>query len=37
VYFPHYDQSEWLQISCESHQPDDINKFVYHFIVRERK
>jgi len=37
VYFPHYDQSEWLQISCESHQPDDINKFVYHFIVMERK
>ena len=37
VYFPHYDQSEWYQVSSESHQPDDINKFVYHFIVMERK
>ena len=37
IFFPEYDKTEWHQVSCESHQPDDINKFVYHFIIMERK
>tara|TARA_B100000929_G_C15441911_1_gene398282 strand:- start:611 stop:1096 length:486 start_codon:yes stop_codon:yes gene_type:complete len=37
IFFPEYDKNEWYQVSCESHQPDAINKFVYHFIVMERK
>ena len=37
TYFPHYDENDWLELSCESHQPDEINKHAYHFITFKRK
>ena len=37
VYFPKYDESEWCQVSYESHIPDDSNQHAYQFIVLERK
>jgi len=37
VYFPKYDESEWCQVSYESHNPDDSNHHAYQFIVLERK
>ena len=37
TYFPHYDEDDWLEVSCESHQPDEINKHAYHFITFKRK
>ena len=37
IFFPEYDKNKWYQVSCESHQPDAINKFVYHFVIMERK
>ena len=36
VYFPEYDESDWRQVSCESHLPDDSNLYAHHFIVLER-
>ncbi len=36
VYFPEYEESEWRQISCESHFQNDVNKHTHHFIVLER-
>jgi len=37
TYFPHYDENDWLEISCESHQSDEKNKYAYHFSIMERK
>ena len=37
VYFPEYDESDWRQVSCESHLPDDSNQHTYHFLVLERQ
>ena len=37
TYFPHYDENDWLEVSCESHQPDEKNKYVYHFSIMDRK
>ena len=37
TYFPHYDENDWLEVSCESHQPDEKNKYAYHFSIMERK
>ena len=37
VYFPEYDESDWHQVSCESHLPDDSNQYAYHFLVLERQ
>jgi dihydrofolate reductase len=37
TYFPHYDEDDWLEVSCESHQPDEKNKHAYHFIILKRK
>ena len=37
TYFPHYDEDDWLEVSCESHQPDEKNKHAYHFILLKRK
>ena len=37
TYFPHYDENDWLEVSCESHQPDEKNKHAYHFIILKRK
>ena len=37
VYFPAYDEAEWGLTSLETHQPNEKNKFVYHFITMERK
>ena len=36
VYFPKYDESDWRQVSCDSHLPDDSNQHAHHFIVLER-
>ena len=36
VYFPEYDESDWHQVSCESHLPDDSSQHAHHFIVLER-
>ena len=37
TYFPGYDESCWLEISCESHTPDEKNPHHYHFKILERK
>ena len=37
TYFPHYDENDWLEVSCESHQPDEKNKYAYHFSILDRK
>ena len=37
TYFPHYDEDDWLEVSCESHQPDEKNKHAYHFNILKRK
>ncbi len=37
VYFPEYDESDWHQVSYESHLPDDSNQHAYHFLVLERQ
>jgi len=37
VYFPEYKESDWRQISCESHLQDDSNQHAHHFIVLERR
>jgi len=37
VYFPAYDEAEWGLTSLETHQPNEKNKYVYHFITMERK
>ena len=37
VYFPEYDESDWRQVSCESHLPDASNQHPYHFLVLERQ
>ena len=37
TYFPHYDENDWLEVSCESYQPDEINKYAFHFSIMERK
>jgi len=37
TYFPHYDEIDWREISCESHQSDEKNKYAYHFSIMERK
>ena len=36
VYFPNYDKADWYEVKRESHQSDEFNKYVYHFIVLER-
>ena len=37
IYFPEYDESDWRQVSCESHLADDSNQHAYHFLVLERQ
>ena len=37
IYFPEYDESDWRQVSCESHLPDPSNQHAYHFLVLERQ
>jgi len=37
VYFPEYDESDWRQVSCESHLPDTSNQHAHHFLVLERQ
>jgi len=37
TYFPDYDESEWLVVSRESHQPDEKNKYAYQFSIMDRK
>ncbi|WP_416695735.1 type 3 dihydrofolate reductase [Candidatus Pseudothioglobus sp. Uisw_050_01] len=37
IYFPEYDESDWRQVSCESHLPDASNQHAYHFLVLERQ
>ena len=37
TYFPNYDESDWLEVSCESHQPDEKHKHPYNFIILKRK
>jgi len=37
TYFPHYDENDWLEVSYESHQPDEKNKYAYHFVLLKRK
>ena len=37
VYFPEYDESDWRQVSCESHLPDTSNQHPYDFLVLERQ
>ena len=36
VYFPEYDESDWRQVSCESHPSDDSNQHAHHFLILER-
>jgi len=37
TYFPHYDENDWLEVSCETHQPDEKNKYAYQFVILKRK
>jgi len=37
TYFPNYDENEWLEVSRESHQPDEKNKYAYQFSIMDRK
>ena len=37
VYFPSFDESNWREISCESHLQNEINNHTHHFIVLERE
>ena len=37
TYFPHYDENDWLEVSRESHQPDETNKYAYQFSIMDRK
>ena len=37
IHFPEYDESDWRQVSCETHLPDASNKHAYHFLVLERQ
>jgi len=37
TYFPHYDENDWLEVSYESHQPDEKNKYAYQFSIMDRK
>jgi dihydrofolate reductase len=37
TYFPQYNASDWKEISCESHTPDEKNPHHYHFKILERK
>jgi len=37
TYFPNYDENEWLDVSRESHQPDEKNKYAYQFSIMDRK
>jgi len=37
TYFPNYDANDWLEISRESYQADEKNKYAYHFSMMERK
>ena len=37
TYFPHYDENDWLEVSRESHQPDEKNKYAYQFSIMDRK
>jgi len=37
TYFPQYNESDWKEISCESHTPDEKNPHHYHFKILERK
>ncbi|HIM95107.1 MAG TPA: dihydrofolate reductase, partial [Gammaproteobacteria bacterium] len=36
AYFPNFDRSEFIEISRESHVPDENNQHTYHFIILER-
>ena len=36
VFFPKYDDFEWLEVSCESHPKDNSNAYSYKFIVLDR-
>ena len=37
TYFPEFDEGDWQEVSCESHQPDEKNPHHYHFKILERK
>ena len=37
IFFPDTDPAEWVEISSESHQPDEKNEWAYTFRVLERK
>ena len=37
TYFPHYDVNDWLEVTRESHQPDEKNKYAYQFSIMDRK
>ena len=36
VFFPKYDDFDWLEVSCESHPKDNSNAYSYKFIVLDR-
>ena len=36
VFFPKYDDFNWLEVSCESHPKDSSNAYSYKFIVLDR-
>ena len=36
VFFPKYDDFNWLEVSCESHPKDNSNAYSYKFIVLDR-
>jgi len=37
VYFPEYDEGEWLELERQDHFADEKNDFDYSFVVLERK
>ncbi len=37
VYFPELDKGEWLEVSRESHSPDEQHAFPFAFVVLERQ
>ncbi|VAW86488.1 Dihydrofolate reductase [hydrothermal vent metagenome] len=37
AYFPEWNESEWYEVGRENHQPDEKNKYVYSFIILEKR
>lgn len=36
AFFPEWETSEWMEVARESHEPDEKNRYAYHFVCLER-